>query len=391
LSAFSQPELIQRLLSPAKSKRRSVALIDRKHVTVKSLKVSALFGLADQMGEEIKGIRGDPLRRSTELQPDPKLLKTAQFLEPHRRGEVLVAAVMNGFITAWARRIENSGIPGQLRYPVDRVAEEGADIADKLATMWIRALDYMPPVHLEFADALSAAITADLEVRPDDSRYHLRQAMLESFRSFGVEPAARNRDGIWDAAPKGLRYDRVRFDSMRTDKDEVFRFLWDNFDQLELRRGAYTEVLSVRPCMRIGIDGFLLHETVAEYYQVARLTPEEFKKLKIELPAGYLTELRRQKKRARKQTLPGQEDDEIDTTTPLYGGGTLIFDEYGKLKYHVHNDVFGSERQSQRLKYLWDAGLLEIGRDEARLQTTRLSTIHRLRAIDARRFPAEGW
>ena len=73
-----------------------------------------------------------------------------------------------------------------------------------------------------------------------------------------------------------------------------------------------------------------------------------------------------------------------------YGGGVLIFDEFGRLKYHVHNDVFGG-RQSERLEYLWETGQLEPGRDGARISATRLSAIHRLRAMDARRFPRSGW
>ncbi|MEW6586514.1 MAG: hypothetical protein AB1442_13005, partial [Nitrospirota bacterium] len=84
------------------------------------------------------------------------------------------------------------------------------------------------------------------------------------------------------------------------------------------------------------------------------------------------------------------DDDTEDLVTPLYGGGTLIFDEYGRLKYHIHNDVFGS-RQSKRLEYLYQAGLLSVGRLGARLSAARLSAVHRLRALDARRFPQEGW
>jgi len=374
---------------------------------VKALKKSALFGLGKQMGQELNGVRGDVLRRSADLPANPKLLDQAEFLEPHRRGEIFVAAIMNGFINTWAQRIESSGIPGQRRYPIARVAEDGADIADALATMWIRALDYMPPVHLEFPDALSAALTADLEVRPDDSRYHLRKHMLQSFRAYGIKPSSQRKEpeGVWEPAPGGLRYDRIRYQSMRTDKDEVFRFLWDNRDILQLRQGAYSEVLSVRPCVRIGSDGFVLHETVAEYYQVARLTPEELRQQKIKAPDEYLAELKKQQTRAKTRGSPAAESeietrDKVpeneeaagdDATTPLYGGGVLVFDEYGKLKYHVHNDVFGKKRQSQRLEYLWEAGLLEAGKDEARLRPARLSTIHRMRAIDARRFPTEGW
>jgi hypothetical protein len=164
-------------------------------------------------------------------------------------------------------------------------------------------------------------------------------------------------------------------------------------------------VLSVRPCVRIGPDGFTLRETVVEYYQVARLTPEELRRVGVALPEDYVAELRKEeaairarRARSRPATEPGDGEtgdiddgaDGDDLTTPIYGGAVLIFDEYGQLKYRVHNDVFGG-RQAGRLQYLWDTGQLAIGRDGSRLRAARLSTIHRLRAIDARRFPAEGW
>ncbi len=414
LSVFSQPEMVRMLVAPPSKAGAASALMRKDDVSVDALKRSALFGLAEQMGKEIQGSRGGPLRQSTLLPADRKLLNTPQFQEPHRRGEVLVAAVLNGFINVWAARIQNLDVPGQQSYAVARVAEQGADIADALATMWIRALDYMPPVHLEFGDVLSAALTADTEVRPDDSRFSLREHMRKAFREFGIEPprSADSATGTWKRAPEGLTYDRVRFESMRSDKDEVFRFLWDNRKELEveLQRGAYTEVLSVRPCVRVGPDGFTLHETVAEYYQVARLTPEELKRVGIVVPKEYLQALREeQRTAAERQTKarerlessdsapasngggPDMEDDASLATTPVYGGGVLIFDEYGRLKYHVHNDVLHKRRQATRLKYLWETGQLESGLHQARLRAARLSAIHRLRALDARRFPAEGW
>jgi len=50
-----------------------------------------------------------------------------------------------------------------------RVVEDGADAAEQLLTMSIRALDYAPPTDLEFCDFLSAFLTADSEIVPDDS------------------------------------------------------------------------------------------------------------------------------------------------------------------------------------------------------------------------------
>ena len=414
LSVFSQPEMVRMLLAPPAKKGAAAALIDKEDVTVDALKQSALFGLAAQMGQEIQGSRGGPLRQSALLAADPRLLDSPEFQEPHRRGEVLVAAVLNGFIHVWAARIQDLGVPDQRSFAVARVAEQGADIADTLATMWIRALDYMPPVHLEFGDALSAALTADTEVRPDDSRYNLREHMRKAFATYGIEPprSADRETGTWAHAPGGLNYDRVRFESMRSDKDEVFRFLWENRKPLEveLRKGAFTEVLSVRPCVRVGPDGFTLRETVAEYYQVARLTPAELERAGIAVPKNYLTALEEARRAAAERQAKAREsagddnappagaagghdvdDDESLATTPIYGGGVLIFDEYGRLKFHIHNGVFHARRQARRLKYLWETGQLEPGLREARLQAARLSTLHRLRALDARRVPAEGW
>ena len=409
LSVFSLPEVVEHLLMLGKHVGRAVPAVTRANVMPAALRESALFGLAEEMGSELEGIRGEPLRASAKLEPSKEHKETPEFQEPHRRGELFVAAVLHGFIEAWSARILSSGTANQKQFPLKRVAEEGALIADTLATMWIRAIDYMPPVHLQFGDALSAALTADLEVRPDDSRFELRRHMLESFNAFGFAPASKRKDpaGTWTPPPQGLKYDRVRFDSMRSDKDEVFRFIWDNRDLLELRDGAFTQVLSVRPSVRTGIDGFMVRETVAEYYQVARLTPDELVAVGVRAPAGYLRALERAANVGAKNAETDDEDsspghlaaenvangdgeDSRANATPLYGGGVLIFDEYGRVKYWVYNDVFGSQ-QRRRLEYLWKEGILQLDKRGTKLRQTRLSAIHRLRALNANTSSLEKW
>jgi hypothetical protein len=402
LSVFALPEVVAHLLQPPRRSGEATRFISREKCTPDALRKSALFGLADQMGEELQGVRGEALRKSVLLRPAPGLLDTVEFLEPHRRGEVFVAAVIHAFIDAWSDRILASGTPRQAEFPLARVAEEGADIADAMATLWIRAIDYMPPVHLTFSDALTAALTSDTRTRPDDSRYRLRAHLKEAFGQYGIRPVETATNDCWSPPPEGLSYDRVRFDSLRTDKDEIFRFIWENRALLELSPDAYTRVLSVRPCVRVGPDGFILRETVAEYYQVARLTPEELKNKRIEAPRELVRYLKRltaeraAKRDARLAAEPEPETDRIpagadESVLPaLYGGGVLIFDEYGRLRYHIHNDVFG-QRQAGRIAYLWNAGLLRVEAGSARYLVARLSTLHRLRAMDARRWPAEEW
>jgi hypothetical protein len=96
LSVFAQPELVEELLRRGRQQTRNVPadMIHVSDVTVEALKESALFGLAEQMGEEMENVRGSALRNSARLPLDPALRKTSEYREPHRRGELLVAAVL---------------------------------------------------------------------------------------------------------------------------------------------------------------------------------------------------------------------------------------------------------------------------------------------------------
>jgi hypothetical protein len=414
LSVFSQRELVEELLCASDRAARKSRTLAPSAVRAESLRKSALLGLAEQMGPEVSNARGDALRRSVEIEPSDGLLEQPEFSEPHRRGEVFAAAVLNAFVGAWFDRIVGVGKSDGLgtlangRYSVRRVAEEGAAIADYLLTMLIRGLDYMPPVHVTFGDVLSAMLTADVEIRPDDSRYLLRDRLIERFAAYGIRPASDRKDvpGIWCAVPdEDLSYDRVHFESMRSDPDEVFRFLWENRETLELRELPYTRVISVRPCMRVGIDGFTLRETVAEYYQVANLTLAELEEFHIDVPPSLEELLIGDPPKP----VAGDDDDDradhaeavaatddagdIDSRTlTLYGGGTLIFDEYGRLKYHVSNDVLHPKRQSERLADLVRFGDFRVSRQGSLApKGLSLSAIHRLRSLDGSRLPGEGW
>lgn len=408
LSVFAQREIVRALLRPLAD---GDGAIRRDAVTVAALSETALVRLAEQMGQEITGVRGDALRSSAGLAPDPGLLALAEFDEPHRRGEIVVAAVLHAFLAAWVDRVLGAMAPDQPRVSVVLVADEGADVADTLATMWIRSIDYLPPCDVVFGDVLSAALTADFEVRPDDSRYRLRDHLRATFRAFGIEPASPETSpepGVWQRPPGGLRYDRVRAESMRSDADEVFRFLWENRALLGVRSGAYTEVLTVCPCVRVGADGFVLRETVATYYQVARLTYDELRERGVAIPDEIVDDLAGGAATGGEDLAedadPPAADGAADDATAarasagersgpefaVYGGGTLVFDEYGHLKYHVHNDVFGG-RQAERLRYLWQSGALTVSGGEARAARMQISEMHHARALDVSAARRRGW
>ena len=237
-----------------------------------------LLGLADQMGSELSGVRGQALRNSVELTRGKNYASMPEFQEPHRRGELIVAAMMNAFLDIWLARLEKVGFLQSGKKDKSLVVEQAAQVANHLLTMAIRAIDYCPPVDLTFSDYLSALLTIDREVVPDDTKYGYREALLDNFRAYGIEQAEHaGKDGTWARFDKPLVYSRTRFDSMLRDREEVFRFIWENRgkDGLDIHKDGYVEVQSVRPCTRIGPDGFVLRETVAEYMQILTLRADE--------------------------------------------------------------------------------------------------------------------
>lgn len=383
LSVFATPEVVQLLLdwterapsARAFGKRRTPpGLIRRQHVTLEALRRSTLLGLAEEMGKEMAQVRGrGALRQSVTLEPSPAYLDAEEFQEPHRRGEILVAAMLNAFLTVWCNRLTALGTVKVAKarkgeyLDRQRVAEEGSEVADYLLTMAIRAIDYTPPVHLEFGDYLSALLTADHEIRPNDSKYRFREHLRDSFASYGVTPASSERDGQWEAPKAKLSYERSHFESMARDPDEVFRFVWENRRPLRLYEDSYSRILSVRPCLRIGPDdGFPLRETVAECLQQLDIRAAELGALRIAKPAG----------------MPA------DTRVRLQGGLTLIFDQYGRLKFSVRNRIHDRERQSRRLQHLWNSGYFT---DKQFAAIQRFQAIHRLRAMGHARRSREEW
>lgn len=397
LSVFSLAGVVEEIL--ARSYRVTGAaenLIPRDAVEPEALKRSALLGLAEQMGSEMTAARGGALRQSVLLEVSAKHTTDPEFQAAHRRGELLVAAMMNAFVLAWSDRVKSLGEVAAGFLDLQRVAEEGRDAADYLLTMSIRALDYTPPLHLEFCDYLSAVITADLEVRPDESRYRFRGHLRDAFRAFGIDsargsfvPTADDRgaggagaegpapaatttavqppeDGAWmPCHTLDLVYDRTHADPLARDADEVFRFIWENRRALKLAEDAFTQVLSVRPSLRVGPDGFALRETVAEVYQVLRLHPAELAE------------------RWKVTPFPGLQAGDV---LPIYGGGTLLFDEYGRLKFYVHNDLDNVTRQMRRVAHLLSRGALPEAAEGNAPRGARagdFSRVHRLRAFDA--------
>ena len=342
LSVFSMRPVIEQALGrPDRSGR-----IPRGRIQPDALRRSMLARVAEQIGSVLTQGRG-ALRESALNPPPADWAKRPEFLEPHRRGEVLVAIAFDLLIEIWYRRLQalfsrpNGETQSGRGVTVDRAraAEEGAKAASQLLTMLIRGLDYLPPVEFDFGDLLNAVLLADNELVPDDDLGY-RQLLMAGFAKAGIQ---RSSDRVTDVLEAELapRYLGINFAGLRSDRDEVFRFLWQNARRLDVSTDYYTVIESVLPTQRIGPDGLIVPESVATYVQMAEMTAREFTD-----ESGL-------------QLSPA-----IDPRTPvqLFGGGTLIFDQFGRLKLHVHKRLDDWRRQQKRLDHLARTGRHDASR-----------------------------
>lgn len=327
LSVFSMREVVSYAIDTTGRSRR----ISVTRVTADALRETVLFGLAEQFGRELSD-REQSLRSSVHLDPFTNWIDDPSWEEPHRRGEVLVAAVARSLLEMWVRRLAPI-TEGAQTIDRERTAEEGAKAADHLLSMVIRAIDYTPPGEFEFADFLDALLTADNEVAPDD-RYNYREGLIVAFGSYGIElPEQRI---IHLAGAVRPTYDHFNYDALRSQREEAYRFLWENAELFELPIRYYTHVDSIDLAARVGIDGFIVREAVFTYSQLLEATAAEFARLAEDQHARFV--------------LP----DGLDRQTPIQirGAGTVILDQFGRPKYHQTKPLFDWARQSARLQYL---------------------------------------
>ncbi|MGV9713751.1 hypothetical protein ACWDTI_24175 [Gordonia sp. NPDC003424] len=414
LSVFTLEGVAERLLAPTEkrvffpSDAAALAIEDeaerRKRLwqgRAETLKLTPLLSLAEEIGarraarhsaEGTMAGRYPALRRSVELPPNKKWMDDPQFQEAHRRAEVLVAAFLQTLVRMWAERLEplrsdSSGMD------VDRVAEEGVTSARHLLGMILRTLDYLPPVELEFADVIDAVLTADHRLAPDD-QHNYRDALSESFAAFGITPpehrivdedgtsapppkhSLRQTDQPDEAPPAGLspiekefardadaselgtiRYEHLNLVALRSSPEEVYQFIWNNSAALEIDVRLTTRVTRVLSSSRMGADGTLVTEVLADYVQTLRTTAAN-------LPPA----------------ISKPDDMPDDAEVELLGGGVLVFDQFGRFRLHQRKPILEVQRQTRRLAYLFTHGIRDTkgryGTSDGAGDTRRFSLLH---------------
>jgi hypothetical protein len=190
------------------------------------------FGVAIGNYGSLRDALGEIDEETGEWRPKkPEPMAYRHETDPHARGSILVAAVFEAFLTIYKHRVRDllriatggTGIPpaGELHPDlVNRLANEAAKTAEHVLRMCIRAIDYCPPVDINFGDYLRALITADRDlVRGDE--HHYRLAFINAFRSRGIYP-----EGIKTLSEHSLCYERQEIDK-NSDTGSLFAIIAD--------------------------------------------------------------------------------------------------------------------------------------------------------------------
>jgi hypothetical protein len=309
-----------------------------------------LTGLARQFGHTTGSDR--PLRSAID-EVDVKVYDPA--LEPHDLGSVLVSAVFDAFDTVFKRKTERyvrlatggSGVlpAGELSADLQAVlAAEASRLASQFLAICIRAIDYCPPVGLEFGHFLRAVVTADHDLVPDDP-WGYREAWIDAFARRRIYPASvrtLSEDSLRWSGPSrelplidDLNFAELQFkgdpgrpaglDELRRQARALGRFIChrDRLAEFGLMEPDDSIdrpcIESIRSSRRVGPDGQIVFDLVAEVTQ--RRT--------IDSPEGSFD---------------------------LYGGSTVILGPDGEIRYVIRKSIGQEERVEEQLAYMTGPG-----------------------------------
>ena len=284
-----------------------------------------------------------------------------QDLDPHSLGAVLVAAVFEAFLVVYRRKtarylrlatggtgvLPDGELPPDL---ADILADKISELASQFQVLVIRAIDYCPPVDIRLGEFLRALITADRDLVPDDP-WCYREALIDAFLRRDILPR-----GVHNLSESALLWNPPRmqhpplamlsFGELRFDGDpgcpacdqELRRqadVLGDYVTRPEvahefglLAQDAHgfapgsidlPAVTSIRTARRVGPDGQIVFDLIAEVVQACRITTAD------------------------------------GITLQTYGGSTVILAPDGAFRYVISKSPLGAERLDRRKAFMLSA------------------------------------
>lgn len=313
-----------------------------------------LVGLARQFGHAI-GARS-ALRSAIGTLPNSNDLE--KTMEAHQRGAILVSAVFDAFFTIYIKRTRDlmriaragdrsadaSSLTDLHPELADRLAEEATKVAGHFVNICIRALDYCPPVDIQFGEFLRAVITADYDLVPEDPHGY-RDELIKAFRLRGIRPQrvkSYSEEALRWSAPditgkavgrcQGLEYGMMkrrgddRQESAREERENERRnqqnakalnaFARANAKELGLDPELPIQPHSFHPIHRISPDGDLIVDFVVEFLQ--------------------------------QRELPMDPEMTDSPTFSFRGGSTVIFNDLGEVRYVIEKSITNQQRLRQQ-------------------------------------------
>jgi hypothetical protein len=298
-----------------------------------AIESNPLVDLALQFGESM-GTRG-ALRSAIRLPPRRRDIESVN--EPHERGAILVAAIFEAFFRVYTRRTRDlfrlAGIGadhhGELHPDLaQRLCVEATTLADQFVLLCIRAIEYSPPVDLEFGDFLRALLTVHTRLDSDDADGY-RDALIRAFARRGIFPpdvrALTQSELIWCPPPTVTEAPLELMEALRrSDRDDgpnqrkiaalLHRFCHEH-------RGAF----GLNDQDRIAVRTF--------HHHVRLLGPES------EDVQDFVCEVTQTRKTP---LFTGARE-----TVPLRGGTTLVIRHDGRVRYAIAKQLHNRRIRAQ--------------------------------------------
>jgi len=189
LQHFTHPEIVRNQIRKVRGELNTENLL---------AKMAVEFGQSTGEYSSLRDAIGYSDKDGKWIRNKPSTKDYDSMLECHDRGALLVSTIFDAFLaiyenrTADLVRIGTGGtgilVPGEIHPDlVKRLADEASKVASHVLNMCVRALDYCPPVDLNYGDYLRALITADKELVEDDV-HNYRIAFINAFRKRGIFP-----------------------------------------------------------------------------------------------------------------------------------------------------------------------------------------------------------
>jgi hypothetical protein len=222
LQHFTYPEIVKNQIKKSRGQLDSETLLT---------KLAVEFGQTTGLQHSLRSAIGQTNEKGEWERMKAATSDYEGNIECHDRGALLVSAIFDAFLAIYQNRTSDlirlatggtGSLPSGDIHPdlVNRLADEAAKVASHVLNMCVRALDYCPPVDLNYGDYLRALITADRELVANDD-HHYRIAFINAFRKRGIFP-----EGVPNLSVDTLSYNTLENEGQKAGfSDRILEFL----------------------------------------------------------------------------------------------------------------------------------------------------------------------